>query len=89
MKEVHSTYFKIRHRVTGLFLSNASSPNEWSGRGKLFKNKKSLHNKLRALKEIPREWEIVPIELVVRDDLRMNARSYLAVWKNSLKGRKK
>lgn len=92
-RELHSAFYhKIRHRVTGLFLSTKRQAEHgfvWSSRGKLFRNQKSLHKFLRGLPEIPKEWEVVPLELVIRDDRAMNARSYIEFWKSRLKGKKK
>lgn len=87
-REIHGTYWKIRHRVTGLFMADLEGK-VWSHRGRLFKTKASLHRYLRWLPEIPREWLLVPIELVVRDDRTVRADVYIDVWKKSLKGKKK
>lgn len=84
-KEVHSTYFKVRHRITGLFLSRSPLGIEkWSARGRLFKNKRALHGFLACVHVVPREWEIVPVELVVRDDRAVSAASYVNVRKKEL-----
>lgn len=88
IREVHSTYHKIQHRVTGLFLADVEGK-KWSSRGRLFKNKSSLHTFLRNISDVPREWLLVPVELVIRDDRTVSARVYIEMWKKNLKGKKR
>ena len=86
-KVVHSTYYKIRNRVTGLFTAaNQRHAFKWNGRGKLFRSKRDLLRFLIRAGEIPREWEIVPVELIERHDNIMKAVSYFEVWKSSRPG---
>jgi hypothetical protein len=83
-REAFRTYWRIRHRVTGLFHSGRSRRVvRWTTSGGLFKSRRLLHDYLLGLDEVPREWELVPVELVSRDDRTASLRVYFELWRRA------
>lgn len=88
-KRIHTTYFKIRNRVTGLYNTGPKDRDfKWDFKGHLFRNKKSLHSFLKRYLQghdkFPREWEIVPVELMVREEMAQNVNSHWEMLHSSI-----
>jgi hypothetical protein len=88
-KKVHATYFKIRNRMTGLYnMGPKEATDKWDFKGHLFRNKRALHsfmrNWLTGHGEFPREWEIVPVELMIREEKAENARVHWDVLRSGI-----
>ena len=74
--------FKIRNRTTGLFHNGPKTIDGkfWGMFGYTWKYKHQMHvflkKQIDALGAIPREFEIVPVEAMIRHELAVNARIY-------------